>query len=132
MKQQSNILPHIRLQFNIDHPRLEECWLDGYECAQHDAEEDANPYETNTLEHEQWADGWSAGFYNETPIYQGIESITRPSTKDQAIMELTQIPATNEARWDKAEILQWTGRVLKVAGAVAATVAAVELLDMAI
>ena len=69
MNQNTDILPDIRSRFNIEHPTLEDCWADGYECAENDLEEHDNPYAKTSNEHEHWAEGWWAGFYNEEKIY---------------------------------------------------------------
>lgn len=63
------LLPHVKLHFNVEHPTLEESYLYGYECAKYDVTEDENPFVDGSKEHEQWADGWWAGFYGEEPIF---------------------------------------------------------------
>ena len=63
------VLPHMKLRFNIDHPSSEECYVYGYECAQAEVSEEENPYPKDTLEYEQWLDGWWAGFYDEPPLF---------------------------------------------------------------
>lgn len=64
------LLPHVKLQFNIEHPTLEESYLYGYECAKSEVYEDENPFAIGSKEYEHWADGWWAGFYNEEPLFK--------------------------------------------------------------
>lgn len=63
------LLPHLRLQLNIKHPELEDCYVDGYECALAEIGEEENPFAENTPEHEHWQEGWWAGFYGEQPLF---------------------------------------------------------------
>lgn len=64
------MLPDIKLRFNIEHPSLEEVYIFGYECSKAALSEEDNPFPVNTLEHEQWSDGWWAGFYEEKPAFE--------------------------------------------------------------
>lgn len=65
----NDVLPDIKLRFNINHPNLEDCYAFGYEAAKADLSEEENPFELYTEEYEQWSEGWWAGFYEEEPIY---------------------------------------------------------------
>jgi hypothetical protein len=69
MKDISTLLPDIRLDFNINHPNLEECYLDGYVSAQSELSENENPFHRNSVEARHWIEGWWAGFYGEEPLY---------------------------------------------------------------
>ncbi|QRN02726.1 transmission trait enhancer LetE [Legionella sp. MW5194] len=69
MNDTSALLPHIKLRFNIEHPNLEDCYAEGYQCALSELGEQENPYRQGTSEHEQWQEGWWAGFYGEEPLY---------------------------------------------------------------
>lgn len=69
MNDTTNLLPHLRLKFNIDHPGYEECYLFGYECAVSDVSEEENPFKEGTPEAEQWLEGWWAGAYGEQPLF---------------------------------------------------------------
>ncbi|HVT62783.1 MAG TPA: transmission trait enhancer LetE [Legionellaceae bacterium] len=70
MEDTMNVLPDIKLHFNINHPTLEESYWYGYECACADISEDANPFKSGTSESDHWIEGWWAGFYGETPVFQ--------------------------------------------------------------
>lgn len=70
MSKMINLLPDIRLRFNIDHPSLEECYVYGYECALAEVGEEENPYPEWGQEHAQWSEGWWAGFYSERPLFE--------------------------------------------------------------
>ena len=70
MNDTTALLPHIKLRFNIEHPSFEECYSYGYECALAEVGEEENPYREASLEHEQWLEGWWAGFYGEKPLFE--------------------------------------------------------------
>lgn len=117
-----HILPHVRLMLNVKYPTLEECWSEGYESAQLDEEELSNPYTQESIEHEHWAQGWWAAYYGEEHMY---------AAKTEHNEALTH-GAANESQWTQKDIKRWAGRVVKIAGAIAVSVAVVELIDMAV
>ena len=49
MKDTNTLLPHVRLDFNIAHPSLEECYIDGYVSARALLEESDNPFSIPVL-----------------------------------------------------------------------------------
>lgn len=49
---------------------LEECWLAGYETAEQEKAENANPYRKGSKEARFWNDGWWAGFYEEPKSFE--------------------------------------------------------------
>lgn len=61
---------HLKLQFVVDNPDLEECYAYGYQAALSKISEDQNPYNSNSCEFEQWQEGWWAGFYGEQPLFE--------------------------------------------------------------
>lgn len=69
MNDTAALLPHIKLRFNMEHPSYEECYLFGYECALSEVEELDNPFRAGSQEAEQWLEGWWAGAYGETPLF---------------------------------------------------------------
>ncbi len=69
MNDTTELLPHIKLRFNIEHPSFEECYAYGYECALAEMGEEENPFHAGSREFEQWQDGWWAGFYGEEPLF---------------------------------------------------------------
>lgn len=69
MKDTTTVLPHVRLDFNINHPALEECYVDGYACATSELDENENPFQADSVEARQWIEGWWAGFYGEEPLF---------------------------------------------------------------
>ena len=131
MKETKEMLPHLRLQLNIKHPNLEVCWLDGYEMAQEDLAEDENPYPENSKEFDYWSQGWWAGFYHDEKIFScdvsEIKTLSKVSVKNAS-----EFFAANEAVWSASNLKKWAGRAVKVAGVIAATVVAVELIDIAV
>ncbi len=75
MNDTTELLPHIKLRFNIEHPSFEECYSYGYECALAEVEEDENPFREGSIEHEQWQEGWWAGFYGEKPYMSRLSRL---------------------------------------------------------
>lgn len=65
----ADVVPDIKFRFHVEHPTLEECYAYGYECARADVPEDDNPYAANSQNHEQWIEGWWAGFYEDQPLF---------------------------------------------------------------
>lgn len=66
---ENNILSYVRLKFTIDTPMIEEIWLEGYEFAQKQLDDSANPYQQDDPLHHYWNEGWWAGFYGEEPLF---------------------------------------------------------------
>lgn len=69
MSDTKGLLPYIKLQFNIEHPTLEEAYQYGYECALAEIAEEDNPFAIGSNEYEQWHDGWWSGFYGEDSLF---------------------------------------------------------------
>ena len=65
----NNALAYAQLRFQVDVPSLEETWLDGYQAGSHDKPEESNPYAMDSKEYAFWNEGWWAGFYQETPLF---------------------------------------------------------------
>lgn len=84
MNDTSVLLPHLKLQLDIDHPSYEESYSFGYECAVSEMGEEENPYAIGTQEHKQWLEGWWAGFYGEEPLFKlpADSLIDNPSISD--------------------------------------------------
>ncbi|MFA5958887.1 MAG: transmission trait enhancer LetE [Tatlockia sp.] len=114
MSDTTELLGHIKLHFNVEHPSLEECYLHGYESAKEDETEEANPFKAHTAEHAHWQDGWWAGFYEEAPLFSYDEE---PSQKEP-------VTAANE---DSVHFItslmsnEFLANVLRITGAIAAT-----------
>lgn len=70
MKTIQEILPHVKLHFNINHPSFEECYSFGYECLQAEISEDENPFAEGTRENEYWQEGWWDAFYGHAPKHE--------------------------------------------------------------
>ena len=69
MNELTDVVPHIKFRFHVEHPTLEECYSYGYECARADVAEEESPYGAGSHEHEQWLEGWWAGFYEDQPLF---------------------------------------------------------------
>ncbi|KTC66454.1 transmission trait enhancer LetE (plasmid) [Legionella adelaidensis] len=98
MKDIINVLPDIRLRFNIDHPTFEECYAFGYECAMAEVSENENPFKPGTSEYDQWAEGWWAGFYGEEPIYDIKEFLTANTSA------VGRFEAANEEKYQDVKV----------------------------
>lgn len=70
MKTTEDMLPYVRLRFNIENPSYEDCYLEGYDSSKSDIDESYNPYEAMSAEAEQWSQGWWDQFYGEEPLFQ--------------------------------------------------------------
>lgn len=107
MSDYTGILPHIKFQFDLKHPTLEECYIFGYECALANLEEESNPYDLTSKEGEQWAEGWWAAFYGEEPLF------------DWHHLEDTEVlDADNDAHYTEGREGYFT-RVLEIVGVIA-------------
>lgn len=119
MNDTKDLLPDIKLRFNIDHPSFEECYLDGYDCALAKADEEENPYREGTQEYDHWQEGWWAGFYGEKPLFELNEDLESAA------------PEPGEQRTSDDQAFHWISNLvnskvlatlLKISGALAATV----------
>lgn len=116
----NTILPHVQLRFNLEHPTLEECYAYGYECGRSDMSEQENPFKDNSIDSEQWLEGWWAGFYGEAPLYELPEPI---HTKE------TELLAANDQVFvdGKANFLK---KVLEITGVIAvSTILGYQVID---
>lgn len=95
MNTTSDLLPHIRLQFNIKHPNLDECYLAGYESALAEKEELTNPFLLGTAESHSWLEGWWAGIYGEAPLYPYEVFMDEENDTDDSENKL----AANDTLW---------------------------------
>jgi len=116
------LLPHIRLRLNMEHPDLEECYTDGYECAKAQLEEEDNPFAAGSLESEQWLEGWWAGFYGDEPLFT-LESL-------DANDRVEEPTAANDDDYHPL-YSRFVTTFLKITGALAATaVVGYQVLDL--
>ncbi|MBA2709086.1 MAG: transmission trait enhancer LetE [Tatlockia sp.] len=115
MKDTTELLSHIKLRFNIEHPSFEECYLDGYHCAKADISEEDNPFNKGSLEYEKWQDGWWAGFYGEEPLFS--------QTEDSELVNPNEVAANDQAYPFISNLVNShvLANILKITGAIAAT-----------
>lgn len=71
------LLPDVRLQFNIQHPSIEESYWYGYECARANFTEEDNPFPLKTTESDYWIEGWWDAFYAQEPMFECPTSFER-------------------------------------------------------
>lgn len=57
-----------KLLLNKDFPTIEGIWQEGFDAAMTELPEEHNPYHRNTRAHQNWSDGWWAGFYGEAEL----------------------------------------------------------------
>ncbi|PJD95070.1 MAG: transmission trait enhancer LetE [Legionella sp.] len=110
MNSTTTMLPDLKLQFNIEHPSDEECYLFGYECALSEVSEEENPFSAGSYEAELWSEGWWAGFYNEAPLFS--------LDAQEAHQELNKEKAANEHQYQKRSVLSF---FFEISGAIAAS-----------
>lgn len=128
----SEVLPHVRLQFHVQHPVLETCWNEGYDAASVEVAEEENPYQLGSSEYQQWSDGWWAGFYGEQRLFMKESKTEIISSQDCLEDTMTGLPAVNDEDYHGSNAVRWLGRIAAVAGIVAVAVAAIELLEIAV
>lgn len=110
MNAMEDVLPYVRLKFNIDNIDLDECYADGYEQALHQKEESDNPFEEGSLEAEHWSQGWWDGFYAHQPLHDIVN--------EASSAKIAPEPAVNDAHFTYEPILY---RILKISGALFAS-----------
>lgn len=116
MNDATELLPHIKLRFNMEHPSFEECYSFGYECAIAEVDEIDNPYREGSREYEQWQEGWWAGFYGEKPLFELADS--------SDLTLLSKHDAANDQFFNMISNLvgnSFLSSMLKITGAIAAT-----------
>ncbi len=98
-----NTLAEAKLLFEIQHPTYDSVWLEGYDYAVAQGEEDDNPYEHGSREYQFWADGWWAGCYGEQPLF---DLAGNTPARDAA-----GSPVVNTNKTDKVEVVGEIGRI---------------------
>jgi hypothetical protein len=105
----SELLPHIKLRFNIEHPSFEECYHYGYKCGEAEISEEENPFHLGSRENDLWQDGWWAGFYGEDPLFH-LEESSEAANEDEVPHFISHLVSSN-----------MLVNLLKITGAIAAT-----------
>ena len=113
MNSSDSFLPYVKLQLNIEHQSLEDCYAHGYECALADTKEEDNPYPIGSRESEYWSDGWWASFYGEEPLF-AVATNTETDAEEPAANDYTYY---DNLGLFVARVLEATG-VLAVSAAV--------------
>lgn len=114
MNDLSALLPYVKLRFNLKHPSFEECYDFGYECARQGIAENENPFTEGTSKHEQWAEGWWMGYYEEKPLFAN-------NTDDKlAKVNIFQKKSANEHVF-KQHVEKFWLRALEITGVIAAS-----------
>lgn len=117
---EQNALSYAKLKLNVDLPDLEENWLDGYEAAQYDVAEEANPYQVGTAEYQQWNEGWWAGFFHEeklfdwcdTPVADSVDKIINKIQQASASKDIVTAPQLSRSKIIMTHIVQVTAAIL--------------------
>lgn len=112
MNDTTALLPDIKLQFNIEHPSYEECYLFGYECALSELSELENPFKEGSHESEQWLEGWWDATYGEKPLF-GLNNI-----EEESFLIHRDISANDQIYCPKNSFLSL---VFEIGGAIAAS-----------
>lgn len=114
MNDMTAVLSDLKLRFNIDHPSFEECYALGYSAALEEIAEEHNPFNSASAEFEQWADGWWAGFYKETPLF----TLVQAQEEDLAVFDEQ---ASNDHNYFAIHASSFIATFLKITGAIAAS-----------
>jgi hypothetical protein len=112
MNDKTDLLPDIKLRFNIEHPSFEECYVYGYECALANLAEEENPFRAGSPEAEQWLDGWWAGTFGEEPLFN-------LSGEDELNAQMVQEDAANDQEYSYKH--GFFTLVFEISGAIAAS-----------
>ena len=123
MVNEKEIVPYIRLMLNIQHPPLDECWLEGYESGGSYVEENDNPYPGPSTEHQYWLEGWWEGFYksDEEPTTTDVKRNAQSANTKSTTAANQKRPSLGKShqqaihRWGKLM------RYVKLSGVIAAT-----------
>ena len=110
MKDIDTILSSLKLQLNIKHPSLEECYTEGYLSFLNHDDEEQRPYPEGSTEKESWLEGWWDAFYSEEPTLEVVDDV-REST-DAAI-----IASNDNAYADNSD--NFLIKVLEISGMIA-------------
>lgn len=65
----NDLIQDIRLKWHIDYPNYEDCYVDGYGYGLIALDEQLNPYQSDSIEGQYWAEGWWSAFYDEKPLF---------------------------------------------------------------
>lgn len=124
MKDTTAVLPHVRLDFNINHPALEECYIDGYACAMAKLDENENPFQVGSIEANHWIEGWWAGFYGEEPLFDLTNLL-----EEESSVVTTQ--AINDDSFFSPKVNLFLLRFLEISGAIAVSaIIGYQLIDL--
>ncbi|MDP3559932.1 MAG: transmission trait enhancer LetE [Legionellaceae bacterium] len=115
MNTTDRVIPDIILRFQIEHPTFEECYVFGYECASAEVAENEMPFAADSKEAEYWKEGWWAGFYGDTPLFD-MDGVT-----PEQQVALHQESAINDTKYEQPEKPHFVEIFFKVTGALAAT-----------
>lgn len=80
----TSVLPDIKLRLDIEYPGYEETYCFGYECALAGMSEEENPYNKKKSEHDQWLEGWWAGYLGEEPLFRIEGAHIKEEIKEKA------------------------------------------------
>lgn len=121
MGNKKEIIPYLRLMLNIQHPPLDDCWMEGYETAGSNIEETANPYPEETKEYQYWLEGWWEGFYKTIEISKGTNI-----RSDKQNNKISHIPQRKRFRLraNRFSGIRHLGKIMryvKFSGVIAAT-----------
>lgn len=112
MKEINELLPYVKLKMAVESPTLESCYIDGYLAMQAEIAEESDPFNAGSSESEMWLQGWWAAFYGEEPLFDLKTEKYNPKVEG-----IIKHEAANDSVFASASF----GRVVKVAGAIAAT-----------
>ncbi len=106
------LLPHIKLQFNIEHPTYEDSYAFGYECAMADIAEEDNPFGNGTQQAKHWLEGWWDAIEGEEPLFE-------LNALDREELSVSEESAANDQEYCHKH--GFLSLVIEISGAIAAS-----------
>lgn len=122
----------LKLHLNVNYPALEECWMDGYECAGQELEESDNPFPAGYREFDHWNEGWWAGFYGEPALYPELLSEQSQAEVDSTQEVIQAAPIQDKIKNFYFSYKSMIQNVMKIAAILAVAFVGYELADMAV
>ncbi len=72
MSNGNEILPDLLLKFEIEHPDIDDLYLEGYQAGLKNLSESINPYPKDSDNHHYWNEGWWDAFFEEAPVFMPL------------------------------------------------------------
>lgn len=127
----AQLLPHVRLMFEIDNPSLEECYRHGYLMSKEGVDESENPFLDRgaSRESELWIQGWWDCFYGEEPLFSLEPALSTQILTNAQKIHWSEDGAVNEEAFEDVKGSTIT-TVAKLAAAIAGALLSYQVIDL--